>query len=183
MALSAVSGVLATFAVPKLLQHFSTSLVGILMIWSQWTTLLPGVVVFFFQPDWVVYMFLMSIVISRFGLWGFDLAERQIMQESIEESLRGSVNGVENALTNLFTLLVTILGMIFSKPFQFGVLCAASITAVGAAALSFSTWVFLNEFKRSPKITTETELENLDLSLSGSSHVEVKMEEAANLTL
>jgi hypothetical protein len=49
---------------------------------------------------------MVSVVFSRFGLWGFDLCETQIMQKCVESYLRGMLNATETAMTKVAWLLV-----------------------------------------------------------------------------
>jgi len=67
--------------------------------------------------NWTVWPFLAFLTFSRCGLWMFDLAERQIMQENVAEEQRGLINSTELALSNLFLLISYALGMIASQPY------------------------------------------------------------------
>ena len=48
-----------------------------------------------------------AVSFSRFGLWGFDLCEVQIMQNAIEVMSRGIINATEKALTQMAEVLVS----------------------------------------------------------------------------
>ena len=54
-----------------------------------------------------------AIALSRFGLWGFDLCQVNIMQSSIEAEIRGVINGTERALTQVAWLFVCFFFFVF----------------------------------------------------------------------
>ena len=129
---------------------------GLYSIWFQQLTLVLGLV-FFFAPylpldsflsssavsltqQGSVWIFLACLVLSRVGLWTFDLAERQIMQEFVPEEKRGIINSVEFSLTNVFSLLSFGLGIVWSQPEQFGVIVIISFCAVSLAAVLYTIW-------------------------------------------
>lgn len=43
-----------------------------------------------------------GLVLSRFGLWSFDLAANQLIQESADHASLATVNGVQGSLQSLF---------------------------------------------------------------------------------
>ena len=49
-------------------------------------------------------LFMAGIILARIGLWGFDLAITQLIQESVAESKRGVFSGVQSSLNNLMDL-------------------------------------------------------------------------------
>jgi hypothetical protein len=55
-----------------------------------------------------------AVLISRAGLWLFDLCARQISQETIDEDSRGVVNGQWASLTSFFNLSSYALACLFS---------------------------------------------------------------------
>ena len=59
---------------------------------------------------------MVSMAVSRIGLWSFDLAETQIMQTYIVEEERGIINSTQTAMYQLFYVFMQIGGIIFSKP-------------------------------------------------------------------
>ena len=91
--------------------------------------------------------FLTLVVISRFGLYGFDLAVLQLQQVHVDEQLRGSVGAVESSLCSLGTasLFVGTL-MTSSMPPEghpFDILVYLSSAFVGSAALVYTAWLCL----------------------------------------
>ena len=126
---------------------------GLYSIWFQQGWLVLGLLCFFLPllpiasiPELVmkgaVWGFLGCLIMSRVGLWSFDLAERQIMQEFVPEEKRGIINSVEFSLTNVFSLLSYFLGVVWSRPEQFGVIVIISFTSVTLAAVFYSLWMY-----------------------------------------
>jgi iron-regulated transporter 1 len=124
---------------------------GLYSIWFQQVSLVLGLVAFFLPElplslprvlvQGSVWLFLGCLILSRVGLWSFDLAERQIMQDYVPEEKRGIINSVEFSLTNVFSLLSYLLGVVWSRPNEFGVITVISFCAVTLAALLYSLWM------------------------------------------
>ena len=49
-------------------------------------------------PQARMYALVWGLVLSRFGLWSFDLAANQLIQESADPAALGTINGVQGAL-------------------------------------------------------------------------------------
>jgi len=86
------------------------------------------------------YVFMGSILLSRCGLYGFDMGEVQILQRSIPEAVRGKVNSVESSLTSTASLVVFLLGIVFPNPAQFIWLVWVSTTSVVSGLVLFAVW-------------------------------------------
>eukprot|EP00007_Cunea_sp_BSH-02190019_P003776 CAMPEP_0174238264 /NCGR_PEP_ID=MMETSP0417-20130205/10713_1 /TAXON_ID=242541 /ORGANISM="Mayorella sp, Strain BSH-02190019" /LENGTH=671 /DNA_ID=CAMNT_0015317083 /DNA_START=130 /DNA_END=2145 /DNA_ORIENTATION=+ len=143
-AVASVSGILSTFLVPLLVRRLGVMNTGQLFLSWQAFCLVPAVAAFFFIPHQTLNLsiFLGGVVLSRCGLWGFDLAEVQIMQTLIDPSVLGLLNGTESALTKVAWLCMLGLGMVFPDPKQFGYLVGCSIVAILLALVSYSWfWV------------------------------------------
>ncbi|GBG86775.1 hypothetical protein CBR_g42060 [Chara braunii] len=76
-----------------------------------------------------------GIVLSRFGLWSFDLAVTQLMQETVHEAERGVVGGFQGAMQELMSMIGYVLCILFPKPKDFGTLIIVSFLTVSLAAL------------------------------------------------
>jgi hypothetical protein len=74
-------------------------------------------------------------VVSRAGLWLFDLAIRQLAQETIRPAERGVVNGVWRSLTALFELTAYALALWLDEPSHFWILSTISMAMVGGAVV------------------------------------------------
>ena len=79
-----------------------------------------------------------GLVFSRFGLWGFDLAVNQIMQETIEDRSLGSVTGVQGSFQSLFQMLAYVAGVVVWQPQRFPFLMGGSVGVIGLAAAIYS---------------------------------------------
>lgn len=82
---------------------------------------------------------MVAITASRLGLWGFDLSERQIVQEDAVKSLPATEKTVlfnwEKALCNAAYLVMVALSLAFDAPADFWVLVVVSAAAITAAFL------------------------------------------------
>jgi iron-regulated transporter 1 len=76
-----------------------------------------------------------GISISRIGLWIFDLAISQLIQETVPDNCRGIFGGTQHSLQAFFFALHFVFGLIWSKPEHFFVLAAIGYSAVGVAFL------------------------------------------------
>lgn len=141
--ISAVIGIAATVLYPVLQSHISTIRTGLWSIWSQWTCLIPCVAAIWIQNGFLSsYILMGSVAISRLGLWMFDLAVLQQMQDLVPESDRLIVGGVQNSLQSLMDLLAYVMGIIISDPRDFWKLTMLSFLAVTIAAFLYCIHVY-----------------------------------------
>ena len=146
-AFAAIIGLTGTTSVPFFIRSFGVHKTGFIAIWSQWIILLFASLSFSFYPlygRFLLLLFVLLISFSRFPLWSFDLAQRQIMQLELGDHERSSITSAETSLTNISTLLVGLLGVIFSDPSEFHVLIFSSLFMVFCASSFFSLWFFSN---------------------------------------
>lgn len=83
-------------------------------------------------------MLIAGVCASRVGLWVFDIAVTQMMQEYIPNGVRGVVGGVQQSLNAFFNLLSYALGIVFPNPRDFYVYVGAGYASVGVAMLLYS---------------------------------------------
>uniref|UniRef100_M8BDR1 Solute carrier family 40 member n=1 Tax=Aegilops tauschii TaxID=37682 RepID=M8BDR1_AEGTA len=121
---SAVVGIAATLLYPVVHSWVSTLRTG----------LCDGV-----ASAWVL---MAGVAASRLGLWMFDLAVMQLMQDSVPDSDRCVVGGVQNSLQSMFDLLTYIMGIIVSDPKDFSELIVLSFLLVTCAALMYTLHVY-----------------------------------------
>jgi iron-regulated transporter 1 len=81
------------------------------------------------------------VILSRTGLWGFDLSAQLIIQDEVESDVRGTFSSLEASCQNLFEMLAFLSTMIFPRPEQFKIPAAISAGAVATAALLFTYFV------------------------------------------
>ncbi|KAB5513157.1 Ferroporti-1 [Coniochaeta sp. 2T2.1] len=82
-----------------------------------------------------------GVVVSRVGLWSYDLCAQGIVQDEVEAAHRGSFSTVEAAFQNLFELASYVTTIIFSRPDQFRWPVVISIAAVYVAGGLYASFV------------------------------------------
>merc|ERR1719242_870220 len=104
-------------------------MIGLFTVWLFWFSLAPCGIQFtaqkVFEDDefsllkqWQFddsYVILLSMIIARCGLWAFDLAENQLMQERVRVDVRSQVNGVQVSVSQVFMILMAVMGIVFSN--------------------------------------------------------------------
>ena len=80
-------------------------------------------------------LLLCGVSISRIGLWSFDLAVSQLIQETVPDRCRGVFGGTQHSLQAFFFALHFVFGLIWSQPDQFFILVSIGYSAVGLAFL------------------------------------------------
>ncbi len=85
--------------------------------------------------------FLVFILFSRVGLYGFSLGEMQIRQIGIGPSVRGEVNGFATALTGVATLALYGSGTLLPATEDFKILIVGSVGFVIVGCLVYGAWL------------------------------------------
>ncbi|XP_031373245.1 solute carrier family 40 member 2-like isoform X1 [Punica granatum] len=141
--ISATIGIAATLVYPALQSRISTIRTGLWSIWSQWTFLLVCVASIWVKDNHVsAYMLMGGVATSRLGLWMFDLAVIQQMQDEVPESDRCVVGGVQNSLQSILDLMAYVMGIFISNPQDFWKLMILSFLAVTLSALLYTVYVY-----------------------------------------
>jgi iron-regulated transporter 1 len=83
---------------------------------------------------------LVGLCSSRFGLWAFDLALSQIMQETVAADQVGVINGTADSLMDFMFLCSFLLTTIFPDPAKFMWPVLVSFGSVATAALLFTRY-------------------------------------------
>ncbi|KAM9982500.1 hypothetical protein ACTFIZ_007021 [Dictyostelium cf. discoideum] len=86
------------------------------------------------------YIFMISIILSRCGLYGFEITEIHYVQRLVHHSERGLVSGVESSLCSLAVLIMFIISSSLQSTNNFFILIWISISFVLVGALSFFIW-------------------------------------------
>ncbi|KAF7062169.1 hypothetical protein CFC21_068798 [Triticum aestivum] len=140
---SAMVGIAATVVYPAAHARLSTLRTGLWSIWTQWCCLLLCV-----GSVWVggrvasAWVLMAGVAASRLGLWMFDLAVTQLMQDGVPDADRCAVGGVQSSLQSVFDLLTYVMGIIISDPRDFGELIALSFLLVTCAAAMYTLHVY-----------------------------------------
>lgn len=137
----AFTGIVGTFIFPKLCSRLGLVPANIVEAWAFVGCILPISLLYIGDTGTVhAYALLTAIVLSRVFLWGFDLANVQLMQEMVEESARGELNGMQSATCNVMEFVMAILGLFCTSRNNFRVLVFASGGGVTCAALVITLW-------------------------------------------
>ncbi|XP_025810666.1 solute carrier family 40 member 1-like [Panicum hallii] len=139
---SAVVGIGATLLYPVVHSRVSTLRTGLWSIWMQWCCLLVCVASIWASSSVAsAWMLMTGVAASRLGLWMFDLAVMQLMQDGVPEDERCVVGGVQSSLQSVFDLLTYIMGIIISDPRDFSELIVLSFFLVTCAAAMYTLHV------------------------------------------
>ena len=85
-----------------------------------------------------VSVFLLGIILARFGLWIVDLTINQILQERVAEDKRGVVNGVQDSLNNSLDLLKCVFVIILPDMETFALLIFLSFVSINIGYIYWS---------------------------------------------
>uniref|UniRef100_A0ACD5ZZK7 Uncharacterized protein n=1 Tax=Avena sativa TaxID=4498 RepID=A0ACD5ZZK7_AVESA len=138
----AIVGIAATLLYPVMHSWLSTLRTGLWSIWMQWCCLLLCV-----GSIWVsggvasAWVLMAGVTASRLGLWMFDLAVTQLMQDHVPDSDRCVVGGVQNSLQSVFDSSSPTPGYSQLLP-DFSKLIALSFFVVTCAALMYTVHVY-----------------------------------------
>uniref|UniRef100_A0A0D3DCB2 Solute carrier family 40 member n=1 Tax=Brassica oleracea var. oleracea TaxID=109376 RepID=A0A0D3DCB2_BRAOL len=137
--ISATVGLAATVVYPLMQSRISTLRTGLWSFWSQWSCLLVCVGSIWVKRDNIAsYMLMGGVAASRLGLWMFDLAVIQQMQDQVSETDRCVVGGVQNSLQSALDLMAYLLGIIVSNPKDFWIVTFISFSTVTLAGLLYT---------------------------------------------
>ncbi|KAL3792127.1 hypothetical protein HJC23_013401 [Cyclotella cryptica] len=92
---------------------------------------------------WQILLFLGAIVVSRAGLYSFDVGVLEIEQYLVDERYRNAVGSVEGALCSLCEMGMYVLSILLPKPSQFGWQVGVSATAVSFGGVCFAAFLCL----------------------------------------
>lgn len=151
--LGALSGVLATLVFPLAQRTLGLVRAGAGAIAAQLVCLLlaaaPAMAAAAGAPlgaGLVTHALVGGLVLSRFGLWSFDLAVNQLIQEGTPSSMLGAVSGVQGSLQSAFQMMAYVAGLAVPQPERFPWLMAASCGVVALAALLFARFALRTRF-------------------------------------
>lgn len=133
----------ATFAAPRLMHRIGPVRAGLWFLNLQMLCLAPAVAGFWLAgtPAWAAACLVGGTVVSRVGLWGFDLSAQVLIQEEVAPECRGAFSTTEAALQNFFELVAYALTIGFSRPAQFGWPATVSVCAVFGAGAVYASFV------------------------------------------
>uniref|UniRef100_A0A0K0FTW1 Solute carrier family 40 member n=1 Tax=Strongyloides venezuelensis TaxID=75913 RepID=A0A0K0FTW1_STRVS len=92
----------------------------------------PNSISLFNNPS--IWVYLITIIVSRIGLWLVDLAITHQMQQSVKDNDRGAVFGFQNSLCSFFSTIKDIFVILLPDVRTFGILMIISV-AFGTISL------------------------------------------------
>lgn len=95
-----------------------------------------------------ILMLLSATALSRFGLWLFDLAVHQIIQEAVTEKERGIVGGVQRSINQIFQLIKFVIVIFLPNMSRYGYLVIFSYCSVFTGFTLFTIYTSLRLFHR-----------------------------------
>ena len=129
---TALTGFAGSVIFPYFIKIFKIYNTALLSIAYQFILVaIAGLSFFFASRETSVLIVIYAVLLSRSGLWLFDLCVRQIAQESIPENSRGVVNGQWKALISFFNMSTFVCALFFPEPSDFWLLCLVSAVMVG----------------------------------------------------
>lgn len=154
----------ATWAAPMLMSRIGPTRSGLWFITWQTACAAAGVALFCtvaLEVRLRSLALISGVIMSRIGLWGFDLSVQYLVQEvrvsalsilvtslifthlvqEVSSDSRSQFSATEAALQNLFEMLSFATTSIFSKPEQFQYPALISVGATAIANLCFTTYV------------------------------------------
>lgn len=136
----AIFGLLATVLFPITLKKMSVEKASFSFLAFQAIMLGFGYILFLRADSFGQIGFLVTILFSRVGLYGFSLGEMQIRQTGIAPLHRGEVNGFANALTALATIGLFGAGVALPSTKDFKYLVLTSVGFVLVALVTYGIW-------------------------------------------
>ncbi|KAK0648363.1 Ferroporti-1 [Cercophora newfieldiana] len=137
----------ATWVAPRLMSRIGTVRAGIWSLSWQMVWLTVALSWFFDVPglgestSLSVTGLVVSVAMSRVGLWGFDLCAQSIVQDEVGPEYRGTFSTVETSFQNLFEMFSYITTVVFSRPEDFRWPAVISIGAVYMAGALYAAFV------------------------------------------
>ncbi|MBY0415398.1 MAG: MFS transporter [Bdellovibrionales bacterium] len=131
----ALFGLIPTFLFAYLKERLGLYKTSRFFIAFQFFCVLISAIFFFSLNN--IYPFLILILFSRVGLYGFSIGETELRQVLIPKDQRGEVNGVANSITSMATVGLYLMGSLLGETANFGVMIIISVVAVLISLLLF----------------------------------------------
>ncbi|KAI0828881.1 Ferroporti-1 [Trametes gibbosa] len=148
--LNVLAGLLGTLAMPLMERKLGLVRAGNWSIWSEVLCLLPVLIAFFVGapsdgsqgPAWNATLLFGGMMLSRIGLWAFDLCQLKELQLALAtHPRRNSLTALQYSLQNVADMLRYTLTIILSRPSQFKYAALASFISVCTGALTYLVYV------------------------------------------
>ncbi|CAF9929510.1 MAG: hypothetical protein HETSPECPRED_007373 [Heterodermia speciosa] len=122
----------ATWVAPWAMSKVGPLRAGLWSINEQILLLVGAVIAFWIvkSPSMSALSLVVGVVLSRVGLWGFDLSVQILVQEGVDLEVRGTFSSIEVSFQNFFELWAYASTIVFSRPAQFRYPAVMSVIAV-----------------------------------------------------
>ena len=87
-----------------------------------------------------------GVLVSRIGLWGYDIGVTQLYQETVDPDLRGRVGGTQAVLNSALETLPVVLGMVFDDSADFWIIVCTGYACVGLALVSYTRGTYYHYY-------------------------------------
>lgn len=134
-------GLLATICFPKVTFKLGLAKGSRIFLAFQLVTVIFALMCFFQDNIIFQVIFLVFILLSRIGLYGFSLGEMQLRQLKIRKEVRGEFNGFASALTGIATLALYGGGALLPTTDDFKYLVSLSVIMVLIAFILLQYWI------------------------------------------
>jgi iron-regulated transporter 1 len=167
--ISSAVGLLGTFCYHWSAKRFRLEFTGLWSIIFEFACLSVtfGSIFIVSNDDLSLTLLIAGVLPSRIGLWVYDIAMTQMMQEVVAPPVRGSVGGTQNSMNAVCELLPYLLGIIFSKPSQFHVFIVGGYVAVAIAMVLYIIGVYIPHRKEGLIIETSKDSGAFELVETG----------------
>ena len=133
--LGALFGLIPTFLFLKIKNKVGLLQTSKYFVFFQFVCVLISSICFFFINN--IYLFLILILFSRIGLYGFSIGETELRQSLIPKDKRGEVNGIANSTTSMATLVLFIAAALIGETANFGYMVIFSVVSVFISLILF----------------------------------------------
>ncbi len=138
--LGAFFGMVPTFLYPIMAHRYGFVKTSKLLLGFQTICIVTGSVILQIGFSGSLYVFLVMILFSRIGLYGYSIGESEARQLYIPHHCRGRINAVGVSLTSFATLIIFALGSLVPKTQNFSVLVWVSSISIIAGFLIILKW-------------------------------------------
>ena len=132
----ALFGLLPTFFFLKIKNKIGLVQTSKYVVTFQFICVMLSTLSFFFIND--IYPFLIFILFSRIGLYGFSIGETELRQSLIPKDKRGEINGIANSVTSMASLALFIAASLIGDTANFGYMIIFSTLSVLISLILFT---------------------------------------------
>lgn len=136
----ALCGLAPTLFYGRLVQRFGLARTASSCVLAQVAALVVACLSLHVHTGLAATAFIVALMTSRIGLYGFVLAEVQIFQEHVPAEVRGRVGAAASSYNNALGLAIYAVALVITDPADFPILAWASCGSVGLAATLVTVW-------------------------------------------